>query len=503
MRSITLLVLIAASFVSVSRAAVSQDDPPSNAAGFVLEALSEDDLDGIEYETGYRVGVLVKAVTPGSPAARAGFKKGDVLFTVGDQGVDSPRAVDRALSGKTGKVDIVAVRLSAEDEYDALQLSIELPAASVKKPPAGKTAGVKQEAGAEKKTGAAEAAEVEKIRAQLDALEQARKAGVLSDEEYALKKSKLEERLKTARKGPKPLDEKTKQQLDALEQARKAGVLSDEEYARKKKEILGDREDDQAPALIGRNEGKTYNHAVGFSFWYPSGWTVKDTEDFLQLIPPDPGSSPEGPTEFYLIGGESKNSRGTVDMARGRGVVLDWEGKSPEGKTILARVFVTIINNYGVTLVALGLKESVERRDPELRRMFASFGFGEGKRDPKLVGKWRLAAVRSITNTSPWETDWSRAQLVSESHSLLLLAADGTWQRHDKDQMLVGAGGVWVESNEESVSKGKWYADGKSLYMIWDDDSWQDYQYTLHLTGESRELRLVCGNRGEIWKESD
>jgi len=47
-------------------------DSPSQGVGLVLQALSQEDLDAIESESGYRVGVLVTGVRPGSAAADEG-----------------------------------------------------------------------------------------------------------------------------------------------------------------------------------------------------------------------------------------------------------------------------------------------------------------------------------------------------------------------------------------------------------------------------------------------
>ena len=371
--------------------------------GLKLQALSSEDLDAVQEEFGYRVGVLVIGVRPGSPGAKAGIRTGDVLFTVGDQGVDSPKAVEKALTGKSGKIAMMAMRPGWDEEYAPVEFTVAIPSRARPDQASGKKGtGPK----GREPTGQAE------IRARLKALVQAREAGILTDEEFTRKKAELEALLE--KKAPK-MSEADVRRLEALDKALKAGILSPEEYARKKAEITGKH---QAAGTDNRDrkKGKTYRHPIGFSFWYPVDWTVKEESDFLQLAPPNPGRTREGPTELYFIIGESvagegiqrssdpvvveyldqqvqslspqlrRTSRGSpVNMVKGEGTLLEWKGKSPAGDTVLARAFVSIINQYGVALLALGLEKPLGRRDQDLRKIFASFGFGEGRMQSVLL----------------------------------------------------------------------------------------------------------------------
>ena len=68
-------------------------------------------------------GVIVQTVLPGQPAARAGIQKQDVILSVNDTQVDSPRDVARVIGGfEAGRV----VRLSILRKGKSLQLSIPL-----------------------------------------------------------------------------------------------------------------------------------------------------------------------------------------------------------------------------------------------------------------------------------------------------------------------------------------------------------------------------------------
>ncbi len=273
--------------------------------------------------------------------------------------------------------------------------------------------------------------------------------------------------------------------------------------------------------------GRTFRHPLGLSFWHPSDWTVQDKGEALALTPPNPGSNADGATEAYFVFGESvagegiagaadprvgryldeqlrglapflrrSGKTGTCDLSRGKGAVYEWEGKNPKGLDCLARAFVAVFEDNAVALAAIGLKERVEARDAALRKMAASFGFGRGGVDPPLARTWQFASNVAISNNSPFETAWSRANLASETTSTLELRADGTWTRTDVSQGLAGAGGIWIETGGTKTRKGRWNAGNGTLYLMFDDDSWTIYRYRI----EGNTLRLANGDKGEIWQ---
>ncbi len=57
-------------------------------------------------------------------------------------------------------------------------------------------------------------------------------------------------------------------------------------------------------------KGNIYRHPAGLSFWYPQKWTLTELDEALQLIPNDVVTTQEGPSEFYLVTGESVNGTG-------------------------------------------------------------------------------------------------------------------------------------------------------------------------------------------------
>ncbi|MBM4027228.1 MAG: SHOCT domain-containing protein [Planctomycetes bacterium] len=372
---------------------------------------------------------------------------------------------------------------------------------------------------------------------QLQALETARQAGVLNDQEYVAKKKLLEDRQ------PRAVDPATQQKLEAIESAYGAGILSEEEYRQKRAQLLGAAPRGPVPqssaapgaGVSPRLEGKTYRHVIGFTFWHPADWSVTEHEEMLQLVPPNPSTTPQGePTEVYLILGDNSvgdegitspqdpriaqfmdqavaqlspalkriGTPAPLATATGQGVVMNWEGPSPRGGIVCARAYVSLINNYGVALVAICLKDRLPVREAELQRVFASFTFGAGERDLQIVGTWSFLTTSSLTNWSPFETAYSRAQMVSDRTATLVIEPGGTWRRRDQTQMIAGAGGVWLESNDTKDSQGTWYAGNGSLHLIWDDKSWQEYKYEIRQTADGVRLLLASAGKGELWERA-
>jgi len=378
-------------------------------------------------------------------------------------------------------------------------------------------------------------------RKKLAALEAARKSGILSDAEYTRKKAELMPAATPV------IDEATRAKLVALETARKSGILSDAEYQRKKAALMGTpsvappvrppagtppavQPRPAAPAVPTATKGKTYRHLIGFTFWYPDTWTVKEQQGPLLLVPPNPGTQNGEPTEAYVIIGESLTGEGItsaddprviaylhqqvqgissilqraggatpVAMSKGKGIELNWQGKNPQGQRVVARAFATVINNYGVALVAVGLEDRVKARDAELRKVFSSFGFGQGQKDPQLLGRWQLFSTYGLRNDSPWVEPADRARMASDSSSVLTFGADGTWKRTDTHHMIALGSGVGLESKESNTKRGRWNAADGSLYMIWEDNSWEDYTYRIENTPQGRRLKLNAGKTGQVW----
>ena len=342
-------------------------------------------------------------------------------------------------------------------------------------------------------------------------------------------KAPLEERAPAA-----AADAGVRQKLDALAKAHVAGVLSDEEYASKRAEILAGGT--AAPSLrrvVPGRSGHMYRHPIGFSMWYPDGWTVTPNEQALQLAPPDPETSPAGPVEAYFVAAESVAAAGIsdpfdarlaahfdgqmqtiapflrrqveprrVEAGDGKGALLEWEGDNPAGDRILARTRLVIVKGYAVALVSIGHKAPVDKREPQMRQVFASFRLGEGERDPELAGTWSFLTSHAMTNWSPFETAATRANMASDASATVTLRADGQYTRTSRRHMIAGAGGTWVESDDVKSDRGQWFGGNGRVVLLSDKQEWEEYEYRVERTAEGARLLLVRDGTGELWERA-
>ncbi|MBN2492845.1 MAG: SHOCT domain-containing protein [Planctomycetes bacterium] len=281
--------------------------------------------------------------------------------------------------------------------------------------------------------------------------------------------------------------------------------------------------------------GQLYRHPIGFSFWQPAGWTVKEHDDFLQLEPPDAASNEQGPEELYFIIGDTVEGEGitsadhpqvaeyldefvkenltpalqrsggtkTMPISKGTGVIYDWRTKSPTtGKTVLARAYTVILRDHGVALLAFGIEDRVAARDAELRRIFASFGFGEGAKDPALVGTWELTSSQTVWNKGLARAD-ERAKVGRQEKSTFQIRADGTWTHIYVWELLVMGAGHSLESGpQREVAEGRWSAGNGVFYRSFKDGTWCDEKYQLRRTQGGIELVLENEKTQRIFRRT-
>jgi len=285
-------------------------------------------------------------------------------------------------------------------------------------------------------------------------------------------------------------------------------------------------------AIEAAEKGHVYRHPTGLSFWYPQNWRLQELDEVLQLIPDDAVTTHEGPSEIYFVSGESITGTGIthaddprvisyvdqqvrsvlpqlqltsdrqhVKLMDTQGVVFKWSGSNNSGKSIEGRAYIVIARDTALILSAISIKGLIGKRNTSLEKIFTSFVLGEGQIDRALVGTWHKFATAALSNPDRiYQTAWSAAQSVSEDKSLLTFSNDGRWHRVDRSHTLVGASGIWLEDKSEKKSSGRWFADGKRLFMIFDDNTWEDYAYKVVHGREGPELRTSVGRKATIWR---
>jgi len=398
--------------------------------GFTFVTLGAADLDTIQQLLGRRVGVLVDAVAADSTAAKAGFKVGDVLFTIGNVGPDSAETAQKALAAQTGTVDCMGMRqVGAETQTFTLKLPLGANAVAVVPPP-----------------------------------------------------------------------------VDVAPPAGLDGV---------------------------------YQHVTGLSFSYAKGWTVKPNDDGLALNPPDITMVNGAPAEAYYlltmpaaagitdatdqrvitsldqmvaakISPALKRAQEpeAITMVNGKGVGLAWEVQGEKG-TVYVVSYVTIMNNTGFIIGGFGLKDKVTPRLPELKALFTTLKFGEGKHDPAVVGAWRYTSTRTLVNNDNINfttDDPRRASAVTDEQTTMQLRADGSVVRTSISRTIAGggaaggAGKVWIDTGEQKdVKQGKWYAGDGTLFIVWDNGTMASYQFGI-INNNGPCLALASGTRMDYWK---
>jgi hypothetical protein len=280
-------------------------------------------------------------------------------------------------------------------------------------------------------------------------------------------------------------------------------------------------------------KGNVYRHPAGLSFWYPQQWTLSELDEALQLIPNDVVTTQEGPSEFYFVTGESvsgtgisraddpqvityvdqqvrsilpalklEKSRTLVDLLGTQGLVLTWKGNNNAGKPIKGRAYIVVTKGFALTLSGISLNGLMNKREGSLDKIFTSFVIGQGQLDPALTGTWNKYATAALANPDRiYETAWSAAQSVSEDKSKLTFYPNGEWHRINTSQLIVGSGAIWLEDNSKSEHRGRWNADGKMLFMLYEDNTWEEFSYKIVRTANGQELRTSVGKQAVIWRQ--
>ena len=324
----------------------------------------------------------------------------------------------------------------------------------------------------------------------------------------------------------------TQKQLQALENAYQAGILTDDEYQQKRAALMNRATTGAAPTApspLEKSSGTVYRHPSGVAFWYPAGWRFNPLEGIVQLVPP--GTTLTGTDyESYFITAENAAGASTasdpqvlayldqqmmmlgqelgvyfqragggaaIDTGHGPGasVRLDYTAQA-QGGGVKASAYAVLINGKGMIMAGVGVGDRLAGRQKEVTRILRSFGVGQGKLDSRLVGAWQFYSENYIRNDSPFESDNTRATATSVSTTTLQFNADGTWQRDDQYDMIASGSGIFVSDSSHDVSRGQWNADGQHLFMLWEDESFADYQYRI----DGGQLKTVKGNRGQTWR---
>jgi len=199
----------------------------------------------------------------------------------------------------------------------------------------------------------------------LDALEDAYKAGILSEGEYLQKKAEIEASVPQ-------ISEETQKKLEALDAARSAGILSDEEYERKKAELLGAQKT-TADAMTGIGLSQYSDPQGRFQFKYPPDWEVQQLDEgtgiaitrgnaALSVMPLPDGISPGA--VFSIAEQIGQQWSEYQELGRGQKKIggqdcpmVDFSGVNTEGMRAHGQVTVFVSNGKGFLFILIAPEE--------------------------------------------------------------------------------------------------------------------------------------------------
>ncbi|MDP2790748.1 MAG: hypothetical protein Q8O15_03215 [Rectinemataceae bacterium] len=450
--ALTVLILAALVLPSIPVPANAQVRDPRSNPGWTLIALDPADLDAIAGSLGARAGVMIASILPGSRAAAAGCIQGEIVYAVDGKLVDTPAALDAALAAGTGKAELVGFVIGPDGTIQVVKRIL----APVSGAPA---------------TGSVAAG-------------------------------------------------------SPISGSPAAGSVAVNDLSR---------------------TGTTYRHPIGFVFWYPASFTVKEIENGIELVPAASAAGQAGgpgqPSEMYFVTGESIQGTGItspmdqrvityldnlvktkvspylqrtaapsrVAMTNGEGSLMEWSVPGQNGKTVIARIFTSIMKDFGVFLGAVGEKSLVDSRDPDLRGMFASFSSEAGKLDQSIAGAWRLFSTREIRNEDKLNftvDDPRRASMVSDEQTTLELFPDGSARRTSISRTIAhggvsgGSSTVWIDSGDQkTVKQGRWNAGNGTLFIMWQDNRMEQWQYGIVRDAGGISLKLATAGRIQFWQK--
>jgi hypothetical protein len=255
-----------------------------------------------------------------------------------------------------------------------------------------------------------------------------------------------------------------------------------------------------AKASAATGDWKTYSHPAGVSFKYPGGWTMREGDGAVVLVPPGVTVVPNTlPTEVYLMRANPAPSISRVDdpavialydkemtpmaqvlqrtdgpepltVGAQKGMALTWVGTNPQtGKAVEARLYATLQSGIVLTLAAVGDKDKLAAREKTARAIFESLQGKEGERDPRLVGEWQGGVVdngKLLTGVGGRTT----GSTASDSSKRFRFLADGSVLEITHSRTIVIAAGASLDSGDNyETKKGRWTAGDGRLTISFED----------------------------------
>jgi len=261
--------------------------------------------------------------------------------------------------------------------------------------------------------------------------------------------------------------------------------------------------------------GQKFRHPTGAEMVVPPGWSAQPGAAGVQLIPPEAGFGPTGPTEVYLVGAQPAPGIARADDARvvayidamlGQilpgaqrtgapepltdGIRLRYRARHALTGAELALVsMVRILHGMAAGVTGVADAATLERRLPSLEAVFASLAWGQGDIDPALVGVWHHWSYRSSGSIA------SGGMHSAETRRVMQLAADGSAALRSGTETSTTVPNASVVGQGGQGRSGAWSAGAGMIYVTWTDGTQLTAQY--QISGPPGGRRVVLQVPGE------
>lgn len=259
-----------------------------------------------------------------------------------------------------------------------------------------------------------------------------------------------------------------------------------------------------AGAVAAAPRKTNFVHNVGFSFDYPSKWSVKRLDEGLMLAPHDVGRDAAGrPLEVIVIGFVDAGATDPFDPSFAdafdrhyRSLVpqvsrvgdMDWLETSSMGLGLLMpfedqsgsphKVYCAVHGELGIFLAHVARSRDARPKDALVREIFSSFSWTETILDPALVRSWTDAPPPADQPVDRW-----------------VFAEDGRLRR--------AAGELSRGMRTPDTEHGGFYSSsGGVLNIVWDHGIEESYLYTVSKRpegGPQLELRSPGGEPFQLY----
>ncbi len=266
--------------------------------------------------------------------------------------------------------------------------------------------------------------------------------------------------------------------------------------------------------------GKEHVHPSGGRFRLPKSWKVVNNEQTggLELIPDSKrdslkilmmSDSAQGETnpasaevqslldqQIAQLDPNAQRIEGPTKIQAGAGSGAAYAWKAGTG---VIRVYLTIIKGRATILLAAGATNSVSAHEKTLREIFTTLGWGQGKLDSRLVGRWLQYTYVQATGreTKTFATLKGDGTFVLTSDSESSSNMQGTNQYGD----VLWTGGTY--NRQSGTHKGSWSADGNALYLTFEDGGFEQFAYRFEQQGTAFVMKLFKSgsNKGVEWSK--